>query len=225
MPPTARVVIADHQILFRQALVSTLADAGWLIVGEASAGDGLDTLVRQTECTLLLIDRALPGISILEFCSSITAQYTHLQVLLLASYEYEAQALQLPAFRAGAAGCLSKDHPAEVYRTALMTLAAGQVIFSHALLRAAFVATQSIVRTMLSPIPPPKRLPPPLDHLTPREIEVLALVAEGRANPDIASLLSISSHTAMKHVSHIIDKLQVNNRMEAGLLYLKVVNG
>jgi DNA-binding NarL/FixJ family response regulator len=218
----ARIILADHQVLFRQALAQALLAEHWFVVAETPTGEGLEALIESTGCTILIIDRALPGIALTDFCSSITARYTELQVVLLVSYEAEAQAWQLPAFRAGIACCVSKDHDASFYRAALTMLAHGYGAFNQRTMRAALTGSQLLVSPVqhaASPTP----LPAPLDVLTRREAEVLALVAQGRANPEIAVALNITTHTAMKHVSNIIEKLDINNRTEAGILYLKTV--
>jgi DNA-binding NarL/FixJ family response regulator len=224
MPPHAvRLVLADHQVLFRQALTSILVEAGWMIVGIIDSGENLEALLLETQATLLIIDRALPGISISEFCALQVARDPKLQILLLEGYESEAQAMQLVALRAGAAGCLSKDHAGEYYLTALDTIAREITLFKNTTIRTALKEARSAFVSAPRITTPSERLPPPLDKLTPREIEILALIADGQPNPEIAERLSITDHTVMKHVSNIINKLNVRNRMEAGILYLKIM--
>src|SRR5690606_34930527 len=110
---------------------------------------------------------------------------------------------------AGAGGCLSKDLPPSSYLTAVRRLMEGGVLFSADVMRRA--------------ARPPALSGPAarLQELTPREVEILQLVAEGIGNREIAERLDISYHTAMKHVSNIIGKLKVSNRMEAGLIFLR----
>ncbi len=224
MPPHAvRLVLADHQVLFRQALTSILVEAGWMVVGTTDSGENLAALLQETQATLLIVDRALPGISIPDFCTIQMARDPELQVLLLVGYEHEAQAMQLLALRAGAAGCLSKDHAGTYYLTALDTIVCGRTLYQGKTIRAGLLEARGVFVNTPRVIAPSKRLPPPLDNLTPREAEILALIADGQPNPQIAEQLSITDHTVMKHVSNIINKLGVRNRMEAGILYLKIM--
>lgn len=219
-----RVVLADHQVLFRQSLTKILVDAGWIIAATTDSGENLEQLLCDSQATLLIIDRMLPRVSVLDFCSMQTTRNPALQVLILTGYEHEAQALQLQGLHAGAAGCLSKDHGGDVYLEAVNVLVRDMVLFKRSDLRAAWGAVQlnSTPTNIKRDVPLPQNLPPPLNVLTPRELEILALIADSQPNPEIAEALNISTNTVMKHVSHIISKLAVRNRMEAGLLYLKI---
>jgi two-component system, NarL family, nitrate/nitrite response regulator NarL len=207
-PRRARIVLADQQVLFRQSLSAHLAKGGYAVV-EASNGAELDQCMIEGEPDILIIDRYLPGVEALEYCQMQNALQPQLQILLLVAYEHEASTLQAAAFIAGAAGCLSKDLEPQAYLAAMRRLAEGDVLFHANVMRRA--ARPQIVSG------PAARLP----ELTSRELEILELVAEGLGNRDIAERLAISYHTVMKHVSNIISKLKVNNRMEAGLTYIR----
>lgn len=161
------------------------------------------------EPDLLILDRYLPGVDSLAYMRMLNALQPQRQVLLLVAYDHEARALQSASFLAGAAGCLSKDHPPAAYLAAVRRLVEGGVLF-----------TADVMRRAARPAAlsgPAARL----QDLTPRELEILRLVAEGHGNREIAERLAISYHTTMKHVSNVIGKLRVSNRMEAGLLYLR----
>jgi DNA-binding NarL/FixJ family response regulator len=205
----ARIVLADQQALFRQNLSAHLAKGGYIIVGEVSDGVALDQCMIGAEPDILIIDRYLPLIDTLQYCQMLNALQPQIQILLLVGYEHEASALQATAFLAGAAGCLSKDLELAAYLAAMHQLAQGYLLFHPNIMRRA--------------ARPPKISGPParLQRLTGRELEILALVAEGLGNREIAGRLGISYNTAMKHMSNILDKLQVSNRMEAGLIYLR----
>lgn len=207
-PGRARVVLADHQVVFRQGLRNHIVNGGFEVVCEAADGDTLEHCMIESEPDIVILDRYLPGIDALAYCQMLNALQPQLQILLLVAYEHEAQALQTNAFLAGAAGCLSKDLAPSVYLSALYQLSVGQLLFHPEVMRR---AARAQGRGTL----------PQLANLTDREQEILRLVAEGLGNRDIAQQLGISYHTAMKHVSNIITKLNVSNRMEAGLLWLR----
>jgi DNA-binding NarL/FixJ family response regulator len=208
-PRRARIVLADHQMLFRQSLAYHLGSAGHDIAAEAEDGSALDRAMIAAEPDLLILDRYLPGIDSLAYLQMLNALQPQLQVLLLVAYDHEARSLQIASFLAGASGCLSKDLQPAAYVTAVRRLLEGGVLYSADVMRRA--------------ARPPALSGPAarLVELTGRELEILRLVAEGLGNREIAERLGISYNTTMKHVSNIIGKLKVSNRMEAGLLYLR----
>lgn len=208
-PRRARIVLADHQSLFRQSLASALRGAGHEIAAEAGNNDELDRALIDAQPNVLIIERHLPGPEVLTSIDVLHRLQPEIAVLLLVAYEDEARSLQLPSFVAGASGCLSKDQPAAVFVQGVRRLMEGSLLYEPDVMRRA--ARPQAVGGPLAR----------LGALTTRELEVLALVAEGLGNREVAERLAISHHTTMKHVSNIISKLQVNNRMEAGLLYLK----
>lgn len=205
----ARIVLADQQTLFRQSLAHHLTNGGHTVICEAENGDVLDRCLIDSEPDVLILDRHLPGIDGLDYCRMLHALQPQIQVLLLVAYEHEARTLQAGAFLAGASGCLSKELAPTAYIVAVRRLMEGHVLFHPDVMRRAARPTK------LSG--PAGRL----QGLTSRELEILQLVAEGLGNREIGERLDISYHTVMKHVSNIISKLQVGNRMEAGLLYIR----
>jgi DNA-binding NarL/FixJ family response regulator len=208
-PRRARIVLADQQILFRQTLAAHLTNGGFTIVREVGDGDSLDQCMIDSNPDIVMLDRYLPGIEALSYCEMLNALQPHIQVLLLVAYEHDARALQGTAFLAGAAGCLSKDLDSQDYLAAAHQLSEGHMLFHPDAMRRS-ARTQQISGSAAH-----------LQDLTNREREILQLVAEGIGNREIAKRLGISYHTAMKHVSNIISKLQVHNRMEAGLLFIR----
>jgi DNA-binding NarL/FixJ family response regulator len=205
----ARIVLADQQTLFRQSLAAHLVKGGYMVVCEAADSAALDQCIIEDEPDIVVLDRYLPGIDALEYCQILNALQPQIQVLILVAYEHEARGLQSTAFIAGAAGCLSKELEPQVYLTAIRQLLDGHVLFPPDAMRRA--ARQPKVSG------PAARI----RDLTQRELEILVLVAEGMGNREIAKRLDISYHTAMKHVSNIISKLKVSNRMQAGLVYIR----
>jgi DNA-binding NarL/FixJ family response regulator len=205
----ARIVLADQQHLFRQSLAQLLRSAGHVIVGEADSLDSLDRCMIDTEPEIIMLDRYLPGGDVFEYVHMLNTLQPQTAILLLAAYEHEALELQGQAFLAGASGCLSKDLQATAYMNAVRRLQDGQLLFPAEVLRRA-ARPPAISGPVAN-----------LSELTSRELEILQLIAEGLGNREIAARLDISYNTAMKHVSNILAKLKVSNRMEAGLLFLR----
>jgi DNA-binding NarL/FixJ family response regulator len=202
-------MLADHQVLFRQSLAQALASGGHSVVCQAGDSDALDRCMIDSEPDIVVLDRYLPGVDGLAYCRMLNALQPQTHILILVAYEHDARALQSTAFLAGAAGCMSKELIAPAYLAAVQRLLDGQVLFHPEVMRRA--------------ARPPKISGPAaqLQGLTKRELEILQMVAEGMGNREIAQHLKISYHTAMKHVSNIISKLRVGNRMEAGLMFLR----
>jgi DNA-binding NarL/FixJ family response regulator len=212
-PRRARIILADQQVLFRQSLAQALTSAGHAVLYQVGDSDALDRCMIENEPDILILDRYLPGVDGLTYCRMLNALQPQIQILILVAYEHEARALQSTAFLAGAAGCLSKELIAPVYLVMVQQLLEGQVLFHPEVMRRAAR---------------PQRVGGPearIEALTNREMEILQMVADGMGNRAIAQQLNISYHTTMKHVSNIIAKLQVSNRMEAGLLYLRHSKG
>ncbi|HJZ50500.1 MAG TPA: response regulator transcription factor [Roseiflexaceae bacterium] len=209
-PRRARIVVADQQVLFRQSLVQVLVSGGHTIVCQVGDSDALDRCMIENEPDIVIIDRYLPGVDGLNYARMLNALQPHTHTLILVAYEHDARALQPTAFLAGASGCMSKELIAPAYLAAVQQLMEGHLLFQAEVMRRA---------ARPQPISGPAAL---LRDLTKRELEILQMVAEGMGNREIARQLNISYHTAMKHVSNIIGKLRVENRMEAGVLFLRV---
>ena len=208
-PRQGRIVLADQQIVFRQGLAAHLVKGGYRIVCEVGDGAALDQCMIEGDPDVVMLDRYLPRLDAFEYCRMLNALQPQVHIIILVAYEHEARALQGTAFLAGAVGCLSKELQPQAYLTAMRQIVEGYLLFHPDVMRRAARPAQVSG--------PAARL----QELTKREIEILALVAEGLGNREIAERLAISYHTAMKHVSNIISKLQVGNRMEAGLVYIR----
>ncbi len=205
----SRIVLADQQHLFRQSLAQHLRSAGHVIVNEVDTLESLDRCMIDTEPDIIMLDRYLPGGDAFEYVHMLNTLQPQTSVLLLVAYEHEALELQGQAFLAGASGCLSKELQSTAYVQAVRRLQDGQLLFPAEVLRRA-ARPPAISGPVAS-----------LSELTSRELEILQLIAEGLGNREIAARLDITYNTAMKHVSNILAKLKVSNRMEAGLLFLR----
>jgi DNA-binding NarL/FixJ family response regulator len=215
-----QVVVADQQQLFCQALAHALAVQDQIHVTIAADSEVLERALQQRNIQILVIDSHFDDQAILVFCQQITEIYPQLQVLILTSYEREAHDLQLSSLLAGAAGCLSKQHGANIYQDAVRMLAQGMVLYRRETIQAAM---RHVSQQQAAP-PPTNGVHPSLDPrlaaLTDRELEILRLLARGHGNPEIARMLNITENTVMKHVSHLMSKLGVRNRTEAAAIYL-----
>lgn len=212
-PRRARIILADHQVLFRQNLAQVLLNAGHTVLYQVGDSDALDRCMIDSEPEVVILDRYLPGVDGLTYCRMLNALQPQIAILILVAYEHEARASQSTAFLAGAAGCLSKELIGPAYLAAIQQLLEGHVLFHPEVMRRA-------ARPQRSSGPEVR-----LQDLTKRELEILQMVSEGMGNREIAQQLNISYNTTMKHVSNIITKLRVSNRMEAGLLFLRYGRG
>jgi DNA-binding NarL/FixJ family response regulator len=200
-----RVVIAHGHGLVRAGFRAVLEGSEHVtVVGEAADGDQAIALARRTRPTVLLIDLALPGQDGLEVVRRVAAAGVH--VVLVSGVDTEE--LVLPALRAGATGVLlESDAGAAELVEAVRAVAAGDAFLSP-----------SVVRQLINEFAatPAGRgpLPEQLEELTPRELEVVALVAGGMTNHEIAEYLVLSPATAKTHVSRALCKLQARDRSQ-----------
>lgn len=198
-----RVLVADDHTLVRQGLVVLLEDGGACRV-VAQAADGLEavekTLAHHPE--VAVVDLTMPRLSGLEAVRRIGQEAPQTRVLVVTVHEEEEYVL--PIVRAGAAGYLVKDSAASELLDAVRAVAAGQTWFG---LQAAKALAEQYRR-------PPGSADDPYEDLTPREREVLHLVAEGKTTKEIGKTLGISPKTADNHRTRMMDKLGLHNTAE-----------
>jgi DNA-binding NarL/FixJ family response regulator len=207
-----RVLIADGQALVRAALrLLVEADRHITVVGEAATGEEAVALARRTRPDVVLIDARLPGLDSVEATGRISAESGPAVMLLVGSAGDEHA---FAALRAGASGVLLKDtEPAELVR-AVELLARGEALLSPSL-------TRNVIAELASRPQAPDPIPELLDELTGREREVVALVALGLNNGEIAERLVISPATAKTHVSRAMLKLGARDRAKLVVLAYK----
>jgi DNA-binding NarL/FixJ family response regulator len=201
--PAVRVMVADRQALVRAGLRSLLESGGHIsVVGEAATGEEAVAEASRLRPDVVLLDATLPGLDCVQATGRILAS-PGVAVMLLTATEQDERILA--ALRAGARGLLLKDtEPAELVR-AIELLARGDALLSPSLTRRLIAELASVPDPQL----PSSEL---LDELTPREREVVALVALGLSNPDIAKQLVISPATSKTHVSRAMLKLGAHDR-------------
>jgi DNA-binding NarL/FixJ family response regulator len=200
-----RVLVADGLALVRAGYRALLEASGQIdVVGEASTGEEAVALARRLRPDVVLIDAALPGLDCGEATGRILAD-PRIAVMLLAATEQDERIFAM--LRAGARGMLLKDtDPAELVR-AIELLARGDALLSPSLTRRLIAELASVPDPQL----PSSEL---LDELTPREREVVALVALGLSNAEISERLVISPATSKTHVSRAMLKLGAHDRAQ-----------
>ncbi len=197
------ILIADDHGVLRAGLRSLLAaEPNFKVVGEAA--DGHETVrVTQELCPdLILLDISMPGLDGIEVTKIIKAKLPKTQILMLTAHEDHA--LLIEAIRAGASGYVVKRAVEPELTSAIGAVMRGDLYVDPAVTRALIpqATGQGLGR------------PDYAEVLTPREIEVLQLIAEGNTNMQIAEVLTLSVRTVESHRANIMDKLHLNNRAE-----------
>jgi DNA-binding NarL/FixJ family response regulator len=223
MPETERqirVLLADDHDILRQGLRLLLQAQGDIsVIGEARNGIEAVKQAGELQPDIVVLDISMPGMDGLEACQRIRAQHQDMQVVILTMHESEEYFLQ--ALRMGAAGYLVKKVAPGDLANAVRTIANGGAFLypglAKALIRAylmpATTKTEPII-TSAEPHTDPRRqdgLTKKLEVLTPRELEVLTLVAEGRTNQEIADRLVLSIKTVQAHRANVMEKLGLHD--------------
>ena len=204
-----RIVLADDHALVRAGMRSLLSGvAGVEVVGEAQDGQQVLELVDRLSPRLVLMDIAMPGLNGLEATARIVKRHPHTAVIILSMHAAEEYALQ--ALRAGAAGYLLKDADVAELELAILAVARGETYLSPAV-------SKHLVTDFRRRVAEPSD---PLERLTPRQREVLQLIAEGRATKEIAAKLKLSVKTIETHRAQLMDRLDIHD--VAGLVRFAV---
>jgi DNA-binding NarL/FixJ family response regulator len=205
---TIRVLVADDQSLVRGGFRMLLADEADIeIVAEASNGLEAVEKAARFSPTIVLMDIRMPELDGLEATRRILASDPAARVLILTTFDLEEYIYE--ALRAGASGFVLKDDPAEQLIAAIRTVAAGDALLSPA------VTTRVIEQFTRIPR---HTAPPELAELSARELDVLRLIARGLSNAEIGQELFISETTVKTHVTHILQKLDLRDRVQAVVL-------
>jgi DNA-binding NarL/FixJ family response regulator len=214
-PPASRVVVADDDVLLREGLASLLDRSGFEIVGQAGDGTELLALVRTTKPDVAIIDIRMPPTQTtegLEAARVIRQELPDVAIIVLSAHVEVDEAMELLAGGQGL-GYLLKTRVTDVaeFIDTVQRITAGAAVVDPALVRELVVA---------------RRRKDPLDVLSPREHEVLGLMAEGASNAGIAARIFVSEGTVEKHVRSILGKLDLpesetdHRRVLAVLTYL-----
>jgi len=206
---TIRVLLADDQALLR-ATFRLLLDAtpDIEVVGEAATGAEAVDVARTSRADLVLMDIRMPGVDGIEATRRITADDALAGVRVLILTTFETDDLVVTALRAGASGFLGKGVEPETLVDAIRTVAAGDQLLSP-------LATRALVERVLGqPERRSARAVPGIAELTARETEIVALVASGLSNTEIAERLFISPATAKTHVNRAMMKTAARDRAQ-----------
>ena len=204
-----RVVVADDQALVRTGFRVILdAEPDLEVVGEAADGRETVEIVQARRPDVVLMDIRMPNLDGIEATGLLTALPHPPRVLMLTTFDLDEYVYE--ALRAGASGFLLKDAGAEELLHAVRVIAAGEALLSP-----------SITRRLIADYarrPPPSERPAALADLTPRELEVLRLLARGLSNGEIARELVVGEATTKTHVARIFQKLDLHDRAQAVVL-------
>jgi DNA-binding NarL/FixJ family response regulator len=205
---SVRLVIVDDQGMVRAGFRSLLAgEPDFEVVGEAANGEDGVRVVTETTPDVTLMDIRMPVLDGIAATRRLVQSGVDTRVVVLTTFDLDEYVFE--ALRAGASGFLLKDAPAEELAAAIRVVAAGESLLAPGVTRRVIDA---FVRR---PAAPPSPREPMLDQLTPREIEVLGLLARGLSNLDIASKLFVSEGTTKTHVSNVLTKLGLRDRVQA----------
>jgi DNA-binding NarL/FixJ family response regulator len=203
--PVIRVLLADDQRVVREGLGTLLGLLdGIELVGTAADGEEAVALAAQFDPDVVLMDLRMPRVDGIEAIRRLAERGDRPRVIALTTYADDASVLG--ALRAGARGYLTKDAGAEQIRAAVEAVARGEAALDPAV-------QHHVIAALTGPGEP--AAPDLPDGLTPREAEVLALIAEGLTNAEIADRLVVSAATVKTHVNHIFAKTGARDRAAA----------
>ena len=205
---TIRLAIVDDQGMVRAGFRSLLeGESDFEVVGEAANGEEAVAMVSELVPDVTLMDIRMPVLDGIAATRRIVESGVETKVLVLTTFDLDEYVFE--ALRAGASGFLLKDAPAEELAAAVRVVAAGESLLAPGVTRRVIDA---FVRR---PAPPSTSRESRLDLLTPREVEVLGLLARGLSNLDIAGKLFVSEGTTKTHVSNVLTKLGLRDRVQA----------
>lgn len=205
-----RVLLADDQALIRMGFRMVLdAEADIEVVGEAADGAAAITQAKALNPDVVLMDIRMPGVNGIEATAEIT-RTLDTKVLILTTFDLDEYAFG--GLRAGASGFLLKDtRPAELIE-AIRTVASGEAVVSPRITRRML---EMFAGQLPSGATASGQVDPRIAYLTPRETEILCLVARGMSNAEIAAELVVSATTVKTHVGSVLAKLGVRDRVQA----------
>ena len=202
-----RVAIADDQALVRagfRLIVESQPDMQ--VAGEAADGREAIDLVRREKPDVVLMDIRMPHLDGLEATRQVASTT---KVVILTTYELDEYVFD--ALSAGASGFLLKAAPPKDLIRAIREVASGDALLAPSV-------TRRLIEEFAKRPKPSGRLPKELDSLTEREVEVLREVARGLTNAEIAARLHVAETTVKTHVAHVLDKLELRDRVQAVIL-------
>ncbi|MBI2115760.1 MAG: response regulator transcription factor [candidate division NC10 bacterium] len=212
-PPPIRVLLVDDHALFRRGIASILAaERGFEVVGEASDGLGALERARELMPDVILMDIFMPGANGLEATRRIKEALPYVKIVMLTVSEEDQNLFE--AIKSGAQGyLLKKIEPQELFAM-LKGVVQGDAPISRAMAAKILGEFAHQARQTAAPSSPAA-------NLSPREKEVLDLVTQGKSNKEIAAALAIAENTVKNHLKNILEKLHLENRVQAATYALR----
>ncbi|MFI6479549.1 response regulator [Nonomuraea sp. NPDC050663] len=202
---SVRIIVADDHLVVRTGFAELLGtQPDFTVVGTAADGAEAVRLSKELEPDVVLMDIRMPGMDGIEATRRLMSGPAGPYVLILTTFDLDEYVYD--ALKAGASGFLLKDVTAERLFDAVRVIAAGEALLAPGV-------TKRLIREFAQL--KPKANPVVLDGLTPRETQVLRLVAEGLSNPEIADRLVVTEETVKTHVSRVLNKLGLRDRTQA----------
>ena len=202
-----RVLLADDQALVRGGFRMILeAQNDVQVVAEAEDGQHAIALARELKPDVVLMDIRMPGLDGLEATRRLLTEPEPPRVLILTTFDLNEYVYE--AMKSGASGFLLKDVRPEQLAEAVRTVASGDALLAPAI-------TRRLIEEFVRRPPPGQRAPAELAELTDRELDVLKLIARGLSNAEIAQTLFLSEATVKTHVTRILTKLDLRDRVQA----------
>ncbi len=206
-----KVLLVDDQSLIRQGLKALLElEADLEIVGEAENGKIAIQLVAELQPDVVLLDIRMPIMDGVAATQEIQKQFTKVKILILTTFDDDEYVTA--ALKNGAMGYLLKDTPSEELAFAIRAVDKGYTQLGPGIVKKLLTQFPNMTPTQLPPVPPS------LTELTPREKEVLRLIATGANNREIAQQLYISEGTVKNHVTNILNRLNLRDRTQAAII-------
>jgi DNA-binding NarL/FixJ family response regulator len=206
--PAVRIVIADDHDVVRSGFASLLdTQQEFTVIGTAPDGVQAVRISRELQPDVVLMDIRMPRMDGVEATRRLTSRGSSApRVLVLTTFDLDEYVYE--ALRAGASGFLLKDVTAERLFEAVRVIAAGDALIAPAI-------TRRLISQFAQQSAAPRPATPRLEELTPRETQVLRLIAEGLSNSEIAGRLVVTEETVKTHVSRVLNKLGLRDRTQA----------
>ena len=203
-----RILLADDHLVVREGLRSLLEAAGFKVVGEARDGREALKLARMLEPEVTVMDIGMPGLNGVDACRELLREVPEMRIIVLTVHGEDAYVIE--ALRSGARGYVLKTQAGSDLVSAIGEVTQGRIYLSPSV-------SSAVVQAFLA------GATSPADPLTPREREVLQLVAEGRSTKEVAGILGVSVKTAETHRTRLMTKLDIHHT--AGLVHYAIRRG
>lgn len=203
-----RILLADDHLVVREGLRSLLEAAGFKVVGEARDGREALKLARMLEPEVTVMDVGMPGLNGVDACRELLREVPEMRIIMLTVHGEDAYVVE--ALRSGARGYVLKTQAGSDLVRAISEVTQGRIYLSPSV-------SSAVVQAFLA------GSTSPADPLTPREREVLQLVAEGRSTKEVAGILGVSVKTAETHRTRLMTKLDIHHT--AGLVHYAIRRG